>query len=110
MFTRTRYQNGSLRVQTRGSGTKVWEFRYYEPSVDGGRASRSATVGTLAQYPNQSAARKSSGVQAILLRINAGHPIGPATSTCGALIGRYVEEEMPERYSTRSAYQSIIDR
>ena len=31
MFTRTRYQNGSLRVKKRENGLRVWEFRYYEP-------------------------------------------------------------------------------
>ena len=35
MFTRTRYQNGSLRVKSREKGLRVWEFRYYEPCQDG---------------------------------------------------------------------------
>ena len=60
--------------------------------------------------PHRSEARKSPGVQAVLLRLNAEHPLGPVTvSTCGALIARYEQEEMPSRYSTRSSYQSFID-
>ncbi|MCE5306746.1 MAG: site-specific integrase [Acidobacteriales bacterium] len=111
MFTRTRYQNGSLRVKKRGNGLKVWEFRYYESGPDNARASRAATVGTVQQYPTEAAARKSPAVQAILLRLNAEHPLGPiTTSTMGALIARFEREEMPTRYSTRVSYQSFIDR
>lgn len=112
MFTRTRYQNGSLRVKSRENGLRVWEFRYYEPLPDGtGRSLRAVTVGRLQEYPSEAAARKSPAVQAIVLRINAEHPLGPVTaSTVGALIGRYEKEEMPARYSTRVSYQSFIDR
>ena len=112
MFTRTRYQNGSLRVKSREKGLRVWEFRYYEPTPDGtGRGLRAVTVGTLQEFPSEAAARKSSAVQAIVLRINAEHPLGPVTaSTMGALIARYEKEEMPTRYSTRVSYQSFIDR
>jgi len=112
MFTRTRYQNGSLRVKSRENGLRVWEFRYYEPNLDGtGRGLRAVTVGTVQEYPSEAAARKSSSVQAIVMRINAEHPLGPVTaSTMGALIARYEKEEMPTRYSTRVSYQSFIDR
>ena len=112
MFTRTRYQNGSLRVKSREKGLRVWEFRYYEPCQDGTRRGlRAVTVGTLQEFPSEAAARKSSAVQAIVLRINAEHPLGPVTaSTMGALIARYEKEEMPTRYSTRVSYQSFIDR
>ncbi len=110
MFTRTRYQNGSLRQRSR-NGLRVWEFRYYEPEPDGkGRNLRAVTVGTVREYPSESAARKSSAVQAIVMRVNAEHPLGPVTaSTVGALIARYEREEMPARYSTRVSYQSYID-
>lgn len=110
-MTRTRYQNGSLRVKRRENGLRVWEFRYYEPQPDGtGRSLRAVTVGTVQEYPTESAVRKSPAVQAIVLRINAEHPLGPATaSTVGALIARYEQEEIPARYSTRVSYQSFID-
>jgi hypothetical protein len=68
-------------------------------------------VGTAQEYPTKTAARKSPNAQAILLRINAEHPLGPVTaSTVGALIARYEQEEMPARYSTRVSYQSLIDQ
>ncbi len=111
MFTRTRYQNGSLRVKKRGNGLRVWEFRYYEPLPEGnGRGLRAVTVGTLQHYPTEAAARKSDTLQAIILRINAEHALGPVTaSTVGALIARYQKEELPARYSTRASYQSYLD-
>jgi integrase len=111
LFTRTRYQNGSLRVKKRGNGLKIWEFRYYEPLPEGvGRVLRAVTVGTLQEYPNEASARKSPAAQAIILRINTEHPLGPVTaSTVGALIARYEKEELPARYSTRESYQSYID-
>jgi hypothetical protein len=46
LFTRTRYQNGSLRVKKRGNGLKVWEFRYYEPVPEGNRSCYGSTRST----------------------------------------------------------------
>jgi hypothetical protein len=83
-------------VKSRENGLRVWEFRYYEPLADGaGRSLRAVTVGTLQQHPSEAAIRKSPAVQAIVLRINSQHPLGPVTaSTVGALISRYEQEEM----------------
>jgi integrase len=47
-------------------------------------------------------------VQAILLRLNAEQPTAVGATDFGAVISRYEQEEMPERYSTRAAYQSYI--
>jgi integrase len=109
LFTRTRYQYGSLETKERKKGKEVWEFRYYEIDSQGSRQRRAITVGTLDEYPTESAARKSSLVQAVLLRINAEQPATAVTTLCGAVIARYEQEEMPERYSTKAAYQSYID-
>ena len=65
-------------------------------------------VGTREEYPTESAARKSPVVQAILLRLNAEQPGAAGAADFGAVIARYEQEEMPERYSTKSAYQSYI--
>jgi integrase len=87
----------------------MWEFRYYEISPQGERQRRTATVGSLAEYPTESAVRKSPEVQALLLRINceAAQPGAPAL-TFGAVLARYEKEEMPERHSTSSSYKSNI--
>ncbi len=87
----------------------MWEFRYYETDAKGGRQRRTATVGSLKDYPTESAVRKSLDLQSLLLRINseAAQPGAPAT-TFGAVLARYEKEEMPERYSTSSSYKSNI--
>ena len=108
MFTRTRYQYGSLETKERKKGKEVWEFRYYEPDARGERQRRAVMVGTREEYSTESAARKSPVVQAILLRLNAEHPSAAGAANFGAVIARYEQEEMPERYSTSAAYQSYI--
>ncbi|MBM3728407.1 MAG: site-specific integrase [Acidobacteria bacterium] len=109
LITRTRYQYGSLKPKMRSSGEMMWEFRYYETDAKGGRQRRTATVGSLADYPTESAVRKSSDVQALLLRINveAAKP-GTPPPTFGEVLARYEKEEMPERYSTSSSYRSML--
>ena len=105
MFTRTRYQYGGLRKKKRAKGPDAWEFRYYE-TVGGSRNRKSTTVGTVEQYRNEAAARQ--GVAALLLKLNSEAPhIG--TVTFAALIDRYVEEELPERFSTRISYLSMVN-
>ena len=97
MITRTRYQYGSLQQKLRTSGEMMWEFRYYETDAEGGRQRRIATVGSLAEYPTESAVRKSPDLQALLLRSNseAAQPGAPAPSF-GAVLARYEKDEMPE--------------
>ncbi len=110
MFTRTRCQYGSLETKERKKGKEVWEFRYYETDGQGQRQRRAVTVGTREQYPTESAARKAPVVQAILLRINAERSATAAGATeFGVVIARYEQEEMPERYSTKTAYRSYIN-
>lgn len=110
MSTRTRYQNGSLSKKPRGDGKMVWEFRYYEMDATAERQRRAVTVGSIAEYSTESAARKSPEVQALLLRINSERPQAAVTvPSFGAVIARYEKEEMPERDSTRRSYQSNIN-
>jgi integrase len=87
----------------------VWEFRYYEMDAQATRQRRSVTVGSVAEYPTESAVRKSPAVQSLLLQINAesSSAVTPPPSF-GAVIARYEKEEMPERYSTSAAYRSNI--
>src|SRR5271163_4758007 len=101
MFKRTRFQNGSFRVKTRAKGEKCWELRYYEA----GRR-KHVTVGTLAEFPSESAVRKSAKVQALLLGANAESPKVGDGLTMGALIARYEAAEMPKRFATSSGYRS----
>jgi integrase len=87
----------------------MWEFRYYETDTQGKRQRRTATVGSLKEYPSEAAARKSPTVQSLLLRINAeGQQLGIAPPSFGAVISRYEQEEMPNRHSTSTSYKSNL--
>jgi integrase len=98
-----------LRLRKRRKGPEAWEFRYYETDSDGERKRRYVTIGTKEQYPNDSLARKA--VQALLLNLNAEVPRAELEIVAfGALLDKFVTEEMPTRYSTRKSYESIIKR
>jgi integrase len=97
-----------LEIKERRKGKEVWEFRYYELDAHGERQRRAVTIGSIDDYPTEAAARKSSMVQSILLRLNAEQPCGTGSRNFGAVIARYEQEEMPERYSTKATYQSYI--
>jgi integrase len=109
LFTRTRYQYGSLDRKKRKTGEEVWEFRYYETNAKGERLRRAVTVGTVLEYATELAARKSPVVQAILLQINAERPqTAMLVPEFGAVLARYEVEEMPDRDSTAASYASYI--
>lgn len=107
MIDRTRYQFGSVTLKKRAKGADVWEFRYYETQADNTRKRKATFVGTTNQYKNKSDARVA--VEALLLKLNEEKPqhhLGAVTF--GAICDRYIEEELPQRYSTRKSYLSNI--
>jgi hypothetical protein len=94
-----------LRKKKRAKGPDAWEFRYYE-TVGESRKRRSRTVGTVEKYRNEAAARQA--VAALLLKLNSEVPQSGAVAFA-ALVDRYVEEELPERFSTRISYLSMVN-
>jgi hypothetical protein len=58
MFRRTRYQQGSLQRAKRSGGPDAWIFRWYEDQPNGGKRYRKTVVGTVVQFPTETAARK----------------------------------------------------
>ena len=102
MFKRTRYQFGSLERKTRRKGPDVWALRYREQIPGGAPVHKSRIVGTVEQYPTESNARRAA--QVLLLRINAENP-NAGVATLGAVLDRYLAEELPERHSTARGYQ-----
>jgi hypothetical protein len=103
MFRRQRYQFGSIELKERKKGPAVWALRYREHLSDGTNCHKSLIVGTVEQHATESQARKAA--QALLLRINTENPNGGLV-TFGAVIDRYLAEELPERHSTARGYQS----
>lgn len=106
MFTRSRYQFGSLRRRKRAKGPDAWEFRYYE-QIGENRQRRHLTIGTIEQYRNEADARRA--VSGLLLKLNSEVPQTGAV-LFGALVDRYIEDELPERYSTRCSYLSALNK
>ena len=68
---RTSHQHGSLKLADRRKG-KVWEFRWREVQIDGAVCRKNVVVGTLEEFPTESAAQ--SAVDAIRLTINRQTP------------------------------------
>jgi integrase len=102
MFKRTRYQFGCVVRKSRKKGPDVWALRYREQGSAGTSVHKSAVVGTVEQYPSESNARRAA--QTLLLKINAENQHA-AVATFGAVLDRYLVEELPSRHSTARGYQ-----
>jgi integrase len=103
-FKRTRYQFGCLQLKERKEGPDVWVLRYRKPQPDGSTKLASKMIGTIEQYPTESQAWKAAEVFRL-----AANPDNPAQHgvSWGALVERYIAEEMPLRSSR--GYQSWLD-
>jgi hypothetical protein len=66
---RTRYQEGSLRLESRKRG-KVWRLRFRITRADGNRVEHAIVIGTQKELPTRAAAREF--VKSLYLPIN--HP------------------------------------
>jgi integrase len=101
------YQFGNLTLKKRAKGSDVWEFRYYEDTVVGARTRKSCIIGKVDKYKTEAQARKA--VEALLLKLNSETPLQRMTVVSfGGICDRYIQEELPERYSTRKSYMSNI--
>ncbi len=103
-ITRNRYQQGSIRKVPRAKGF-AWEYRYYVTS-DGKRKLKMQTFsGKL--YATEADVRRAVGAR--VPGLNDGTKYSPSVAvTFGALLDRYIAEELPPRKSTRDSYTSII--
>ncbi len=106
MFKRTRYQFGCLYLKKRAKGPHVWVLRFRQPQTEGKKTHCSVQVGSIERYPTESLAWKAA--ESLRLSINSGQLVHPE-ATFGALVDRYVREELPERFSTRVSYLSCLN-
>src|SRR6266700_1035567 len=88
-----------------GKKQDVWTFRFYQLGTGGRRHYRRIRIGTKAQYPTETDAKRA--VDGLRLSVNSGDPQA-ANPTFGAVIERYLREELPERFSTRVSYKSLL--
>jgi integrase len=103
---RTRYQHGNLQLDKRKNGPDVWVYRWREYGVNGKMNRRGEMVGTIDQYPTKAEALRA--CEHLQLTANSENPTSRAIGF-GALLDRYIAEEMPERHSTKLAYRSYIE-
>ena len=80
----------------------MWVLRYRENRPDGSKKRRSEAIGTVEQFPTESQARKAA--LSWLFSMNAETCNGTPVSF-GAVMRRYLAEEIPERISTASRYR-----
>lgn len=103
---RTRYQHGNLQLDTRKNGPDVWIYRWREYGPAGTVNRRGEVVGTIEEFPTKAHALKA--CEHLQLTANSDNP-NSRNISFGALLDRYVAEEMPERHSTNQAYRSYIE-
>ena len=102
---RTRYQHGTIQLKERARGPAIWQFRWRDKT--GKRMSED--IGTTSEYKNRSAADRCSKVAyRRIMKINSDQPAVP-NEKFGVVLERYVQEEIPKRFSTKHAYLSYIN-
>ena len=112
---RTRYQEGSLRLESRMRG-KVWRLRFRITRADGNRVEHAIVIGTQKELPTRAAAREF--VKSLYLPIN--HPAPNSNGrpvTFSDIAGHYIQEELnedqnqasaPKAYSTTATYRRYL--
>lgn len=110
---RIRFQQGTLRLEERTNGNRVWEYRWYETQPDGKRRRRSAMIGTVHEFPTESSAQKA--VAALRANVNAETPRTQIEAiSFQTLAQHYRENEMCEgegkTFATIRTNEGYLDR
>ena len=110
---RIRYQQGTLRLEERTNGSRVWEYRRYETQIDGTRRRRSAMIGTFQEFPSEAVAQKA--VAALRANVNAETPRTRIDAiSFHTLSQHYREKEMCEgagkTFATNRTNEGYLDR
>jgi integrase len=97
----------------RARGRHAWEYRWYELQADGTRKRRCLILGSLEQYPNETAAQKA--VAALRADINAENPRTSLTPiNVQTLIEHYREKELGPNCSktrkTQVTYEGYFNK
>ncbi len=101
-----RYQHGSVRKVKRAQGF-AWEFRYYV--MEGSKRKPRVQTFDSAIYKTEKALRQH--LEGFVVKLNEKTEYARSAGvTFGALLDRYIAEEMPQRHSTRGSYTSIINK
>lgn len=104
---RTSCQKGSLTLADRRNG-KVWEFRWREVQLDGSVRRKNIVIGTLEDFPNESAAQ--AAADAICVEINRQTPQQLVKNiSVETLLNHYRQHELPDVFSKSKPAQNATD-
>jgi integrase len=109
--TRQRYQHGSLTIEKRSNGEKVWVYRWRETSQLGQTVHRKRVIGTRAEYPTKFTALKA--VDGVRLEVNVEAASSSAPITVDEVIAHYKETELADTNRktarTKQVYEHQLD-
>jgi integrase len=104
MFTRTKFQEGSLTRERRQRQADVWVYRWREVDQDSSVKRPKMIVGTVEQYRTESLAKKALADLNLDVNPHQSESAHPALTTMGQLIDHYKAEELGDnRYSKTQA-------
>src|ERR1700688_4679734 len=107
-------QRGCMQRNSRKEGPDVWQFRWSQTRVDGKRLYHKKIVGTVEQYPDQDAARRS--VVGLVSELNAdGGPTNSGVLTVAQLCDHFEQRELSQdntwrSHATKKIYQAYLSR
>lgn len=107
-------QRGSLAMVIRKEGPAVWQFRWSEKSLCGGRVQRKRVIGTIERYPSENAVR--TAVTVLLAEINSEKArIRTRSITIAQLCDHFEQRELAKdncwrSYATKKTYQAYLNR
>lgn len=107
-------QHGCMERLNRKLGPQVWQFRWSEIGLDGKRLHHKKIVGTVEQYPDENAARRT--VVGLISEINTvARPMNSVTMTIGQLCDHFEQRELVKEntwrsHATKKIYNAYLTR
>ena len=107
-------KRGCMQRNSRKEGPDVWQFRWSETRLDGKRLYHKKIVGTVEQYPDEDAARRS--VVGLVSELNTdGRPTNSGTMTVAQLCDHFEQRELAKEntwrsHATKKIYKAYLTR
>src|SRR6266705_3131333 len=107
-------KRGCMQRNSRKEGPDVWQFRWSETRLDGKRLYHKKIVGTVEQYPDEDAARRS--VVGLLSELSTdGRPTNSGAMTVAQLCDHFEQRELPKEntwrsHATKKIYKAYLTR
>jgi integrase len=107
-------QRGSLAVVSRKEGPAVWQFRWSEKDLHGGRLQRKRVIGTVERYHDEAGAR--TAIAVLLAELNSEKVrMNSRSITVAQLCDHFEQRELARdntwrSYATKKIYQAYLTR